>query len=92
MIGAGKMGKVYAWNAATGAKVWEKSVGKHLNDTGLLPKKPVTVCPGDFGGVETPMASRTARCSSRGSNLCAIESATSLETFPAARSRRQTAA
>jgi outer membrane protein assembly factor BamB len=78
VIGAGKMGKVYAWNAATGAKVWEKSVGRHLNDTGLLPKKPVTVCPGDFGGVETPMAQANGTLFVPWLNLCAIESATSL--------------
>ena len=39
MIGAGKMGKVYAWNAATGQPLWQKSVGKHLNDVGPLPAK-----------------------------------------------------
>ena len=46
VIGAGKMGKVFAWNAATGASVWRANVGKHRNDTGPPPKKPVTVCPG----------------------------------------------
>ncbi len=79
VIGAGKMGKVYAWNSATGAKVWQASVGRHLNDTGLLPKKPVTVCPGDFGGVETPMAQASGTLFVPWLNLCAIESATSLD-------------
>jgi outer membrane protein assembly factor BamB len=53
---AGKMGKVYAYRADNGQHLWTLPVGKHLNDTGLLPKKPLTVLPGIFGGVETPMA------------------------------------
>jgi outer membrane protein assembly factor BamB len=53
---AGKMGKVYAYRADNGQHLWTRSVGKHENDTGLLPRKPVTVLPGIFGGVETPMA------------------------------------
>jgi len=53
---AGKMGKVYAYRADNGQHLWTLPVGKHLNDTGLLPKKPITVSPGIFGGVETPMA------------------------------------
>jgi alcohol dehydrogenase (cytochrome c) len=39
---AGKMGKVF--------------VGKHQNDTGPLPRRAATLFPGDYGGVETPMA------------------------------------
>ena len=53
---AGKMGKVYAYRADNGQHLWTRSVGKHENDTGLLPRKPITVLPGIFGGVETPMA------------------------------------
>jgi outer membrane protein assembly factor BamB len=53
---AGKMGKVYAFRAANGQHLWTRPVGKHQNDNGLLPEKPVTVLPGIFGGVETPMA------------------------------------
>jgi outer membrane protein assembly factor BamB len=53
---AGKMGKVFAYRASDGHPLWTRSVGKHLNDTGPLPRKPVTIFPGDFGGVETPMA------------------------------------
>src|SRR5581483_2106853 len=56
IIGAGKMGKVFAWNALNGQALWERNVGKHVNDIGPLPKKQVTICPGDYGGVETPMA------------------------------------
>jgi outer membrane protein assembly factor BamB len=76
VIGAGKMGKVFAWNAATGASVWRANVGKHLNDSGLLPKKPVTVCPGDFGGIETPMAQAKGTLFVPWLNLCAQASAT----------------
>jgi outer membrane protein assembly factor BamB len=83
VIGAGKMGKVYAWNAGTGAPVWSTSVGKHLNDTGLLPKKQVTICPGDFGGVETPMAQSGGTLFVPWLNMCAVGSATS-ESIPAA--------
>jgi outer membrane protein assembly factor BamB len=53
---AGKMGKVYAYRADDGKSIWTQSVGKHQNDTGLLPRKPVEIFPGDTGGVETPMA------------------------------------
>jgi outer membrane protein assembly factor BamB len=53
---AGKMGKAYAYRADNGKHLWTRSVGKHQNDTGLLPSKPVESFPGDLGGVETPMA------------------------------------
>ncbi len=56
VIVAGKMGKAFAYRAADGKHLWTRSVGKHLNDTGPLPRKPVTIFPGDVGGVETPMA------------------------------------
>ncbi|HEX8857467.1 MAG TPA: PQQ-binding-like beta-propeller repeat protein [Thermoleophilaceae bacterium] len=58
---AGKMGKVYAYRAADGKALWTRSVGKHQNDTGPLPRKLVTVFPGDLGGVETPMALAAGR-------------------------------
>jgi outer membrane protein assembly factor BamB len=83
VIGAGKMGKVFAWNAATGTPAWSAKVGKHLNDTGLLPKKQVTICPGDFGGVETPMAQANGTLFVPWLNLCAVGSATS-ESVPQA--------
>jgi alcohol dehydrogenase (cytochrome c) len=51
-----KSGKVVGLNANTGKKLWEDNVGEHLNDIGPLPAKPETVCPGTFGGVESPMA------------------------------------
>jgi outer membrane protein assembly factor BamB/plastocyanin len=53
---AGKMGKVYAYRADNGQHLWTRPVGKHQNDTGLLPRKPIDIFPGIFGGVETPMA------------------------------------
>jgi outer membrane protein assembly factor BamB len=53
---AGKMGKVFAYRASDGKPLWTRSVGKHQNDTGPLPRKLVDIFPGDLGGVETPMA------------------------------------
>lgn len=56
VIGAGKSGKVIAFRADDGKRLWTLNVGLHKNDIGPLPKKAVTVCPGALGGVETPMA------------------------------------
>ncbi|MEA2171408.1 MAG: quinohemoprotein ethanol dehydrogenase [Solirubrobacteraceae bacterium] len=56
VIGAGKAGRVIAWDRGTRERVWEATVGVHRNDTGPLPRQRVTVCPGLLGGVETPMA------------------------------------
>jgi alcohol dehydrogenase (cytochrome c) len=56
VIGAGKAGRVIAWRRDTHERLWETKVGRHRNDTGPLPRKPVSVCPGLLGGVETPMA------------------------------------
>ena len=57
IIGAGKMGKVYAFDKNTGDKIWETSVGTHLNDTlKVLPSGTTRVSPGPLGGVETNMA------------------------------------
>jgi outer membrane protein assembly factor BamB len=53
---AGKMGKVFAYRADDGTPLWTQSVGKHQNDTGPLPRQATTIFPGDYGGVETPMA------------------------------------
>jgi len=58
---AGKMGKVYAYLADDGRPLWTRSVGKHQNDIGPLPRKVVTIFPGDLGGVETPMALAAGR-------------------------------
>lgn len=56
VIGAGKGGRVIAWNRRTHARVWTATVGLHRNDSGPLPTHFVSVCPGLLGGVETPMA------------------------------------
>ncbi|HEY6607380.1 MAG TPA: PQQ-binding-like beta-propeller repeat protein, partial [Gaiellaceae bacterium] len=53
---AGKMGKAYAYRADNGKHLWTRPVGRHLHDTGPLPRKPEDIFPGDLGGVETPMA------------------------------------
>jgi outer membrane protein assembly factor BamB len=58
---AGKMGKVYAYRADDGQHLWTRSVGKHEHDIGPLPRKLVTIFPGDTGGVETPMALAAGR-------------------------------
>ena len=65
IIGGGKMGDVYAFNAATGALLWKTPVGVHNghdNDSALLLthkltiKFPYTFEPGPLGGVLTDMA------------------------------------
>ena len=57
VIGAGKMGKVFAFRADNGKRLWTRNVGIHKYDSGPLPlKKPVIIEPGFLGGVETPMA------------------------------------
>jgi glucose dehydrogenase len=57
VFGAGKMGKVYAFDKNSGSKIWETSVGTHLNDNlKVLPKGITKVSPGPLGGVETLMA------------------------------------
>src|SRR3954447_25249138 len=50
------MGAVFAYRATDGKHLWTRSVGKHQNAPGPLPRKPTTIFPGDYGGVETPMA------------------------------------
>jgi outer membrane protein assembly factor BamB len=56
VIGSGKGGHVIAWDRATRERRWSTAVGVHHNDTGPLPRTPVSVCPGLLGGVLTPMA------------------------------------
>jgi outer membrane protein assembly factor BamB len=56
IVGAGKAGLVVAWDAKTHKRLWKRRVGLHVNDTGPLPDHLTRVCPGLFGGVETPMA------------------------------------
>jgi outer membrane protein assembly factor BamB len=66
VIGGGKMGDVYAMNAATGQLLWKTPVGEHNgtdNDSLLLLehkitslKLPYVFAPGSLGGVLTDMA------------------------------------
>ena len=56
VFGAGKAGRVIAWDRETRKRRWAAVVGVHRNDVGPLPPRRVTVCPGLLGGVETPMA------------------------------------
>ena len=69
---AGKMGKVYAYRASDGRPLWTRSVGKHENDVGPLPKKLVTVFPGDLGGSRHRWRSPRIDCSCRGSTLACM--------------------
>src|SRR5204863_374447 len=74
--GAGKAGHVVAWSRVTHRRMWNTAVGKHLNDVGPLPAKPVTVCPNLLGGVETPMAYADNRLFVPVVDLCGIGGAT----------------
>jgi outer membrane protein assembly factor BamB len=56
VFGAGKAGRVVAWDRNTRRRVWSRAVGTHAHDLGPLPRSTTTVCPGHLGGVETPMA------------------------------------
>ena len=75
VIGAGKAGRVIAWDRDSHERVWEAHVGLHQNDTGPLPRKPVRVCPGLLGGAETPMAYASGRVFVPVVDLCFPESA-----------------
>lgn len=76
VISAGKAGRVLAWDARTHARLWERRVGLHRNDAGPLPARRIRVCPGLFGGVETPMALAGTRLFVPVVDLCAFGSAT----------------
>jgi len=58
VIATGKMGIVYAYDAATGERLWQTPIGAHENDD--LPAYPLgvptLVKPGLLGGVMTPPA------------------------------------
>ncbi len=67
VFSAGKMGYVYAIDPDSGKLLWKTAVGKHNGHDGdpalalkkqfsKLPKLPVTVFPGELGGVETQLA------------------------------------
>jgi outer membrane protein assembly factor BamB len=61
VFGAGKAGRVVAWNRITGKRRWAQAVGTHLHDLGPLPRTSTLVCPGLWGGVLTPMAYAAGR-------------------------------
>jgi outer membrane protein assembly factor BamB len=56
VIGAGKMGYVYAFNHESGELLWQTPVGEHMNDYLDRLEGSTSVLPGIIGGVETPMA------------------------------------
>lgn len=74
VVGAGKAGRVLAWNARTTSRVWETEVGLHRNDRGSLPARRISVCPGFLGGVETPLAVAHGRVFVPSVDLCYPES------------------
>ncbi len=83
VVGAGKAGRVIAWDRATHQRVWQTPVGRHQHDLGPLPRAATTVCPGLLGGVETNMATADGRLFVPVVDLCYRENATGLaaETF-----------
>jgi len=58
VFGAGKMGKVYAFNRSSGEILWSTVVGEYEETAQLdiLPNQTTRIYPGILGGVETPMA------------------------------------
>jgi alcohol dehydrogenase (cytochrome c) len=80
VVGAGKGGRVIAWNRTTRAREWSTAVGLHSHDLGPLPVTPTKVCPGLLGGVETPLAVADGRVFVPVVNLCFTESAVGTST------------
>jgi outer membrane protein assembly factor BamB len=58
VFGAGKLGKVYAFNRSSGEVLWSTVVGEYDEAAQLdvLPNGTTRIYPGVLGGVETPMA------------------------------------
>jgi outer membrane protein assembly factor BamB len=75
VFGAGKGGRVVAWDRVAHSRLWSKAVGTHLHDLGPLPGQPARVCPGLLGGVLTPMAYADGRLFVPVVELCSRESA-----------------
>ena len=46
VFGAGKAGRVIAWDRDDARRLWETAVGIHRNDRGPLPRRRVTGLPG----------------------------------------------
>jgi outer membrane protein assembly factor BamB len=85
VITAGKMGVIYAISRDTGEILWETPVGTHQNDD--LQEFPtdgssVTVFPGVFGGVETPMAYADGMIYAAVVNLSVDATGSSVEVAP----------
>jgi len=81
IVGAGKSGRVIAWDRKSKQRIWTASVGLHRNDVGPLPRRTVSVCPGLLGGVETPMAFADHRVFVPVVDLCVPESAITTTTL-----------
>ena len=81
VVGAGKGGRVIAWDRKSRRRLWTASVGLHRNDVGPLPRRTVSVCPGLLGGVETPMAFADDRVFVPVVDLCVPESAVTTTTL-----------
>jgi alcohol dehydrogenase (cytochrome c) len=75
IVGAGKAGQVIAWDGHSHRRLWRTPVGLHRNDRGPLPFHRVSVCPGLFGGVETPIAVANGRVFVPVVDLCSRGSA-----------------
>jgi outer membrane protein assembly factor BamB len=58
VVGSGKGGYVVGFDKQTGEQLWKTAVGTHQNDNleSFPTDSPVTVFPGNLGGIETPMA------------------------------------
>ena len=77
VFGAGKAGRVVAWDRTARTRLWSRAVGTHLHDLGPLPVQTTRVCPGLLGGVLTPMAYADGRLFVPVVDLCSQESAVS---------------
>jgi alcohol dehydrogenase (cytochrome c) len=77
VFGAGKGGRVIAWNRERRRRLWAVAVGLHRNDAGPLPRRRVTVCRGLRDGVVTPMAYAGGRLFVPVVDLCGWSSALS---------------
>jgi outer membrane protein assembly factor BamB len=77
VFGAGKAGRVVAWDRTARTRLWSRAVGTHLHDLGPLPVQTTLVCPGLLGGVLTPMAYADGRLFVPVVDLCSQESAVS---------------
>jgi len=83
VIGAGKSGKVVAFRADDGKRLWTLNIGKHnKHQYGPFPAHPVVYCPGSLGGVLTPMADSADVVYVPWIDLCLKASATTAPAAP----------